>query len=80
MGKWLISPLFHEGAQNLRATPPCAVLILPSDFDPQARGKRALGDGSVFGTGRRERFLAGGWIRSEDIRGCGTMGRRAKSA
>jgi hypothetical protein len=23
-----ISPLFHEGAQNLRATPPCAVLIL----------------------------------------------------
>ena len=36
MGKALISPLFHEGAQNLRATPPCAVLILPSDFDPQA--------------------------------------------
>ena len=26
MGKGLISPLFHEGAQNLRATPPCAVL------------------------------------------------------
>jgi hypothetical protein len=32
MGKRLISPLFHEGAQNLRATPPCAVLMLPSDF------------------------------------------------
>jgi hypothetical protein len=31
-----ISPLFHEGAQNLRATPPCAVLILGSDFDPLA--------------------------------------------
>jgi hypothetical protein len=26
MGRRLISPLFHEGAQNLRATPPCAVL------------------------------------------------------
>ena len=80
MGKGLISPLFHEGAQNLRATPPCAVLKLASDFDPQARGKGALGDGGVFGTGRRERFAAGGWIRSEDIGGCGTMGRRAKSA
>ena len=67
MGKGLISPLFHEGAQNLPATPPCAVLKLASDLDPQARGKRALGDGGVFGTGRR-RFLAGGWIRSEDIR------------
>jgi hypothetical protein len=44
-----ISPLFHEGAQNLRPPPLCSAYI-------------------VFGTGQRERFLAGGWIRSEDIR------------
>jgi hypothetical protein len=36
--------------------------------------------GSVFVTGRRERFQTGGWIRSEDIRRLCTMGRRAKSA
>jgi hypothetical protein len=33
------------------------------------RGKRALGDGSVFDTGRREPFPDSGWIRCEDIRG-----------
>ena len=38
-----ISPLFHEGAQNLRATPPCAVLILSSDFDPQAGEINTMG-------------------------------------
>jgi hypothetical protein len=42
-GQWLISPLFHEGAQNLRATPPCAVLILPLDFDPQAGETNTMG-------------------------------------
>jgi hypothetical protein len=42
-GQWLISPLFHEGAQNLRATPPCAELILPLDFDPQAGETNTMG-------------------------------------
>jgi hypothetical protein len=52
MGKGLISPLFHEGAQNLRATPPCAVLILPPDFDPQAMGTDRLSAFAAFWRGR----------------------------
>jgi hypothetical protein len=39
----LISPLFHEGAQNLRATPPVCSAYIASDFDLPARGKREPG-------------------------------------
>jgi hypothetical protein len=38
------------------------------------RGKRTLGVGGVFGTGRRERLLAGGGSATRTSRGCDTIG------